>query len=410
MKAQTLAQALNIFDPEHPLKTEEELRDYFVERAMSPLQELALLLLNTTRPQRILFTGHRGSGKSTELAKLASLLKDDFFIVNYSVKNVLNLFDLNYVDVILSLAVELFRTATERRVKVKEEVLDHVLDLFTKEITKEVVMEVKGGADVGANLNALVVKLESKIGTEASTRTIVRENAEPRLSDLLESIDLGVREIERRTKKRVLVIVEDLDKTDLARAKDLFYSHAISLNAPRCSVIYTFPTALRHDNDFIQIRQNFAEPCVLPNFRVGHRDGGPDEEGLQQLKDVVTRRAEENLFTPEALGQLAELSGGIPRELMILARRSCLLALEVKKPAIDGEVAERAANRMRLDYEVLLTSRQVDLLREVVESKRVENDEEHRALLHNLSALEYRNDEGIWYDVHPLVRPLLAQE
>lgn len=43
MKANTLREALNIFDPERPLKTDEELRDYFVERASSPLQELAEL-------------------------------------------------------------------------------------------------------------------------------------------------------------------------------------------------------------------------------------------------------------------------------------------------------------------------------------------------------------------------------
>ncbi len=83
--------------------------------------------------------------------------------------------------------------------------------------------------------------------------------------------------------------------------------------------------------------------------------------------------------------------------------------MEAEKSAIDEKVVEQAAARMRIDYEVLLTSEQLHLLRGVRERKRVENDEAHRALLHNLSALEYRNGEGVWYDVHPIVRPLLEE-
>ena len=83
--------------------------------------------------------------------------------------------------------------------------------------------------------------------------------------------------------------------------------------------------------------------------------------------------------------------------------------MEAKKSTIDEEAVEQAAARMRIDYEVLLTSEQLHLLRGVRERKRVENDEAHRALLHNLSALEYRNGEGVWYDVHPIVRPLLEE-
>jgi hypothetical protein len=408
MRAKTLAQALNIFDPERPLKTEEELRDYFVERAMSPLQELALLLRHTGRPQTILFTGHRGSGKSTELAKLASLLRDQFFVVDYSVKNVLDLFDVTYVDVIFSLAAELIRAATERQVEVKEELLRHILD-FTKEVTKEVVIEERGEVDVGAALNFYMVKLEGKVGKEAATRTLVREKMERRLSDLLENVDLLSREIERATEKKVLVIVEDLDKTDPDRAKELFYGHALSLTSPRCCVIYTFPIALRHDNDFIQVRQSFSELVVLPNFPVSRRDGSPDGVGLACLQEILTRRAEERLFTPGALVGLVGWSGGLARELIILARRACLAAMEAERSAIDEEAVEQAAARMRIDYEVLLTSEQLNLLRGVQERKRVENDEDHRALLHNLSALEYRNGEGVWYDVHPIVRPLLEK-
>lgn len=105
-----------------------------MERALSPLQELALLLQNTDTPQKILFTGHWGSGKSTELAKLTSLLQGQFFVVGYSVKDVLDLPDLKHMDLILSLAMRLVLAATGQKLKIKKEVLSRIYD-FTKEVT-----------------------------------------------------------------------------------------------------------------------------------------------------------------------------------------------------------------------------------------------------------------------------------
>lgn len=408
MKAQDLRQALNILNPEAPLHTEEQLEGYFVTRPMSPLEDLSILLQDTTDPQKVLFTGHRGSGKSTELAKLTQGLRGQFFIIRYSIKSILNLFDLDYVDVVLSLGLELIREAIARQVQVNQEVLSHILD-FTKEITKEVETGVKEQANVGAELNLYVVKLSSKLGAEDATRTIVREKVQTRLSDLLESVDLLSREIEKNRQQRVLAIVEDLDKTDLDTAKEIFYGHATSLLAPYMSVIYTFPTALRHDNDFMQIEMNFPNVYILPNLKARFRDGKPDEDGLARLRDILTKRVEENLFTPEALTALAELSSGIPRELIALARRACLETRKSKQSCIDEKSVEQAARSKRMDYQVLLTTDQLNLLKQVQQTKRVENDEEHQALLHNLSVLEYRNDIGVWYDVHPLIEPLLTE-
>lgn len=42
-------------------------------------------------------------------------------------------------------------------------------------------------------------------------------------------------------------------------------------------------------------------------------------------------------------------------------------------------------------------------------SKNIRNDAEHRALLHNLSLLEYRNGD-VWYDVNQVVVPLIPAE
>lgn len=137
--------------------------------------------------------------------------------------------------------------------------------------------------------------------------------------------------------------------------------------------------------------------------------GTPDEEGLARLRQIITNRMDASLITEGALTTIAKLSGGIPRELITLGRLACLEALVSGHERIDEEVVDAAAWRKRRDYQVLLTSQQLDLLRQVRKTKRVENEQEYRDLLHNLSVLEYRNHQA-WYDVHPLIEALLDDE
>lgn len=408
MKANDLTGALNLFNPKRPLLTQEELDNYFVERPRGSLSEMETYLRGVEEEVKILFTGHRGSGKSTELSKLATLLKDQFFIVNFSIAQSLNLYDLNYVDVILAMALKLLQQAHRHKVKINKLLLEDVFDWFTNEVTKEMVIEIPKQASLSANINLLAVKIEGKFGGETLSRTIMRERVEPRLSELMEKINLTISEIERMTGKSVLIIVEDIDKTDLDNARHLFFEHGISLSKIKSRVIYTFPIALRYSNDFPQIARNFNMHFVLPNVKILDKQARRDEIGYQTLKDVILKRIEENLISKEALNEVIQLSGGLMVELVRLIHGAANYALSEKKTAIDIEDIRRMANEIRNDYRALLREEHYKILNQVKndKEKRIVNEEIVQELLHNLSLLEYRNDE-IWGDVHPIVRPLL---
>jgi energy-coupling factor transporter ATP-binding protein EcfA2 len=409
MLAQTLESAIAILNPESALSDRAEIESYFVARPNSPLKKLELLIKGTNEPEKFLFTGHRGNGKSTELAKLQLLLQESkepfFFIVRYSVKQVLSLYDLTYVDVLLSLGLQLFEEVTRQNMAVNQAVLVNILN-FTKDISKEIQVSGTFGAEVGGELNVYAAKLSNKYKLEHQTRLAMRETVSKRIDDLLHNIDLLIREVERVTKRRTLVIIEDLDKADLGVAKKLFYDYANSLLSPRVSVIYTFPIALRHDNDFIQVTSSFPNMEILPNFKPNKRNGDPDEKGRECLKNILTRRVDASLIEPDALEELVTASGGIPRELIVSARQSCLEGATSDKTVIDVPTARAALMRRRRDFESLLDTSQRQLLAKIHATKSIENDEAHRKLLHNLSALEYRNDT-VWYDVHAVVQPFL---
>ena len=412
-KATNLRQVLNFFDPELTLSGAEEMEDWYVARADSPRTEMAVLLQAVDKPQKFVFTGHRGSGKSTELVKLAAELADDFFVVRFSVKDVTDIADLDYADVVLGMAFELFRQATESRSKVKlsQTVLKGIIEWFQGLGVGEIERKRSGGLQ--GSLHVWAATLGGRYQQEITTRQKVRHTAQEvgQLSRLKELLDYFIEDVQAKVGRRVLVMVEDLDKADLAKAHEIFYRHSTTLTAPACSIIYTFPIALRHDIDFVQIMHNYNEnQSTLPSFPVNHRNDTPDTEGREFLKRIVTNRAEETLFEGKALDVLVEQPGGLPFQLVSLVRRAATFALSRDVYQIDDQAAAQAVLNLRIGYQPLLNSGQLDLLRQVHKSKRLENDKEHRALLHNLSALEYLNSQGVWYYVHPVVAPMLTND
>jgi hypothetical protein len=84
MVGTTVREALNLFDPRRPLEGA-ELDTLYVARPYAPLEALKVFLQVTDEPVKVLFSGHRGSGKSTELRRLARDLEKEFYLVSFSV-------------------------------------------------------------------------------------------------------------------------------------------------------------------------------------------------------------------------------------------------------------------------------------------------------------------------------------
>lgn len=412
MIAQNLADTLNVFDP-GPLEGS-QLDAYYVERPMSQLNEMRVYLEDIRNPIKVLFTGHRGSGKSTELNKLAALLRGRFFIVRVKAIEVINAADLTYVDILLAMALRLFQQATDaralsrrRRELIGDALLEDVYRWFSQEIVAEKISQPIPDTELTASVNLAMVKLEGRISREAPTRRVVRERVEHRLSELLDRMNDVLDEIARNARQRVLIMVEDIDKLDLATARDLFQDHAISLTTPRAHIIYSFPIALRNMNDFPQIRSNFAQRFILPNIRVHHRDGTDDEVGKDLLRELVWRRMDRSLIDAAALDMAVEMSGGLPRTLVLLVRSAAASARSQGLESIGLPNMEKAVTELRDDYQAVLTPEHYETLRRY-RKQALMNEDAVREVLHNLSLLEYANDER-WCDVHPIVEQLLQR-
>jgi GTPase SAR1 family protein len=411
--ADELKDIYHLFNPDKALLND-ELGKYYVEIDQNEIniKELQIRLelgLETREPIKLLFTGHRGSGKSTALNRLILNLHDDFFIVKYNVLDLLDQNDVTYIDVLLSVLTKLFEKAQEDKVKLGGS-LSKRADEWSSSITKTTISEKGKGLELKAKIPFYLLEIMGRIKNENTTRVEIRKQIEPRVSELISLINDTIAEIEKND-KQVLVIIDNLEKIESDNASELFYNHGTQLSQPMCKIIYTFPISLKSSDKFQQIKNNFSGVYVHPNIKIHEKDGSVHhcEKGREFMKEIVSKRVSLELFEPDTLEYILDMSGGVVREFIRIIRDSSIRALTRGKITIDKDIAIDVVNGLKNLYQAQLSDSDYEVLLEVYKTKDIKRDDKLVDLLHNLSVLEYRNGRS-WCDLNPVVRSILDEK
>ena len=402
--AEDLDLAWSNFDPVYPLPAG---CPFYMEPVGKPLNGLINALLRTHRqPPKYFFSGHRGCGKSTELNRLAAdeMIKRKFFVVKYSVRDVCDVNNLNYVDVLFSIGAQLFLQYADAGRELRPELMD---DLEAWRTSIEWVREKASSFEtsVGGGIQGFFVSVMAKIRAEATTRNIIRQTIEPRLSELIDKINLIVADIEGREGKSVLVIIDDLDKPNLEQATEIFYNNQTAITQPICHIIYTVPISMFFAQEFIAIRDR---KFSLPNIKLHVKNNRTSryEPGYAMLKTFIFKRMEEDLIEPDAVDLVIKMGAGVFRESARIMQIAADSAIERGRDRIIREDVERAEREIRSDFKRILETEDYNILEEVYKNNDIRGIDRIGHLLHNLSVLEYENDEN-WCDIHPTLENVL---
>ncbi len=248
--AQTLAEAYRLLDPLRPL--EEWLDRFYAERpeaaSIQPLVDE--LPLDDREDDKTLLTGHRGSGKTTELACLEGALAPTHIVVRMDIEGLLNLGDVDYADLLVVMGLQVFRQAHRSGVRLAKDKLDGLRFWYQTHILEEDERRVLD-EEVEATLNVGIASITASLRTNTPRRRRVRAEAQTNLADLLARLNDLLDELRKKAGKRILIIVDGLDKMfDLKQVCALFLHGANALLEPRCRVVYTVPISLYYTNDF----------------------------------------------------------------------------------------------------------------------------------------------------------------
>lgn len=406
--ATELERAWANFDPFIPLPANSR---FYVNRPGEPLGNLKKALLLSSkfgRTPKFFFSGHRGSGKSTEMNRLAAdpEVREQFVVIHYSIRDYADVNDLNYLDVLFTLGAQMFMQYTNPdgayRGKLKPALLKELEGLQGRISEQVRVTNKEGLAESEANFNAYFLKAMFKIKQEESSRREIRNILEPRSSEWIQQINLIASNIVSNEKKQVLVIIDDLDKPSLETARSLFHQHVGSLHQPAFPVIYTVPIAVFFTHQFISISEGRQ---FLPSVKLFTPEGKKVTENFSLMRQMVAARMDRNLIANDALDHVVEMSGGIVRDLTRMIQMAALEAMLDDREQIELSDVTRASSELRNEFRRMLTQEDLDALRQLGNGEEVP-PERKAPLLFISAAVEYQNAKT-WEAVHPVVKQLL---
>ena len=419
MRANNLTQVLAFFALERTGLHGQNLRMWFIDRPTSPRHRLKQALLEARKQQRaekLLLVGHRGCGKSTELNQLVVELDDAYLALNFDLLQATGRTTIGYEDLMLALATQIIRFCIDNKLFGRplsdplSDMMGGVRDWWLR-IIAGLEIRAPGGVATYAELTTLLGELQLGVSQSSLTREQIRDRINQQMPELIRRVNLVVHEAQRTLgARRLLIIVEGLDKTDLESARNIFRDHAPTITAIDATTIFTFPLALRHADDYQQIRNTFEQKVrVLHNFAPRHPDGALDQAEVDLLKALVIKRTNAELIEAAALDYLVAMCGGIPSHLIQLVQNAVLFARQRDENArqITLADAKAAAKEMRDEMIIGLSSQEWDLLWARHQDHAPVNEPAMQRLFYKSALVEYTNDEP-WCDVHPLLLGILT--
>ncbi|MBD2338415.1 ATP-binding protein [Calothrix sp. FACHB-156] len=398
-----------------PLLEKKETDNFRVDYGNDSIEKLIQYIeYSPNGDAKIVFTGHRGCGKSSLLAELSRQIKDNYFVVVFSIADSIEMSAVNHINILFAIALDLMFEAEARKVEIPNTTKSQIYGWFaTRTRTTEV--ELGGGLEVGFNLLKFI---KAQLKADAKVREEIKQEFEGKISDLVARINEIAALIQVATKKETIVIIDDLDKLDLARVNEIYGNNIKSLFQPNIRIIYTVPIAVMCNTflwEIIKAESNYRI-VVMPVIKIFAKgenrlaDGKPRREATDILCEILQKRISSELIDKSATEKIVIYSGGVLRELIRLANVCCLICLRLirRKPeeriVIDDQVIEQAIKEIRNELSLRLGKEDLRILATTYHNFEPEDvkQSEFLELLHGLYILEYRNDET-WYDIHPIL-------
>lgn len=368
--------------------------------------------------KHVLFFGHIGSGKTTELRRYMARFNASkhFYVVEVDVLTKLDRNNLQYTEVLMAMAEALLEQLANDKLALDATMIQPMHDWFTAAIrtrseSRELGAEVKAGLDAEGGIPGLIKLLASfttTFKTGASTKTEWRQEIRNRFTTLAQAFNTLIRAAESQLRlseraKRVVFLVDGTDKMRGEDTQRFFVSDAEQLLAIQTLALYTAPLHLKYDGN---LGGKLDADIVLPMIKLYDKTGQRWEPGWTALQALLLQRADRSLFEDGLAGdtqiqRLIEACGGHPRELLRLLKLGCEMADE----RLDARVVSQAIAQLASEYRRFLRPEDYILLASIDAAPlHGGNDERAQELLYRLALLEY-NDGG-WRRSHPVVRTL----
>ncbi|MBC8156223.1 MAG: hypothetical protein H7Z72_25330, partial [Bacteroidetes bacterium] len=361
---------------------------------------------------KIVFSGHRGCGKTTELKRLHDKFNhpNRYFSIFLSIEEEMEYGSFQpedfFVWIILKLveAIDLHNLTVDTKELALNELArqffsDTVIEKELKQSFQvESGVDASGGVDFFGWLKFKAVAKAVFAGTN-QTSTKIREEVRRNTLDVIRKINAALvvirQAIQADNKGRdILFIIDGSEKLKFEVYEYLFIQNPNLLKDLAVNLIIAVPI-----NSFYQIEKApgyFPNQFIVPMVKLGTPDGRADD----CFKEVIRRRIDETTFFERGvLDECVRYSGGCMRQLLIIVNS---VIRKARGSRASMETAEAAIAELGRRMYELLDSEHMEALRQ---NDRQLGDLKVREMLFQLVLLKYNGKT----EINPLLKPFMPQ-
>ncbi|PPC89974.1 MAG: hypothetical protein CTY34_09515 [Methylobacter sp.] len=376
----------------------------------------------------ILFlAGMRGSGKTSELAKIADKLNhpDGFFCVTCNLDDGLDLNDMEYMDILIFQTERLFEQLNQVAIVPDAEILKS-LQLWFSERVKEVnkVIKQDGGLEleIGAETPSILsflkiaAKLKANLTGSKENADKIRASFRNNFTDFAQIFNEFIEHVNLKLRKdkiaqEILFIVDGLEKTaTLDMRKKVIMEENNRIRQIKANTIFTLPIELMPEANRLN---TFSRVVSFPFVKIRERNGNLVEQAVKRFEEFVYKRIDPSLFDSHSTVTKAVLySGGSPRELLRILEYANMYADEDAGIITESDL-NKGIKKLAAETSQYVSKDDLTKLKELKDANKngipLPFDDGWQDLLEKLIVLEY--NDGSYKRVNPVVEesPLYQQ-
>lgn len=355
---------------------------------------------------KLFLSGHRGTGKTTELLKLKNEIDNTtcYFTIFCDLSDEeLDVNNIDFVDIVILILEKLIKALKDKNIDIPKANIKPFYEWYNERITEinnatdesaSIEVEGKVGIDL-FSLFSLVSKTKGKLSGSNSTKETIRTVFINKFSDFSLKFNELIFDIKdylqkNQISKDLLFIIDGFEKIgSYEDRKKILIDNSNKFVEIKANMIITLPIELFSE---VAKLKEFAKHISFPLITL-------DKESKEKFKEFIYKRIDEKLFENEkVVEKIIEYGAGSPRETLKIISEAYIQA---EDEILDLKSIKDAQSSISDEMIKYLNEDEIVLLKELNKNHKVLFSENLAKLLVKKIVLEY--DDGLEKQINPIL-------
>jgi GTPase SAR1 family protein len=364
--------------------------------------------ISPSETAKLLVAGQRGMGKTTELTRLVNLLRKE----NECVPIFLQFGSQEEITEAALISAMAGKLAADPEIGLSVSSTEAITRWQEEETIMETLEEgSEGGAGVGGSYVLLSAK--AQLSRKRAKKTERKRSVAKNKRELLEAFNSLIAKARKKSGKRIVFVVDDIDKVQNATSIESTFIHSAQLIGDiETPCVFTVPITYATSTYLRIATLPYTGLYRVPAVPLQNAYGAQNHESYEFMREVFDRRMLFNPLSKDQLDRVLQYSGGVLVDAMRVLRGVCKDAILNSLKSVPDKIIEEHFQNLVDDYKYLFDSPELWTKLATFSNAKDKavfiTDDAIPDLLYKMIVIEYR-EASMWFDLHPAARRLYEQ-